>query len=49
MKKTKEKQFTEMICDKCGYEWTTASEKANVTCPNCLLKVKKIKKGGKTK
>lgn len=27
-------------CTHCDYEWTTLSKKQNVTCPDCLLKVK---------
>ena len=26
-------------CPNCEYEWTTLSEKRNVTCPDCLRKV----------
>jgi predicted Zn-ribbon and HTH transcriptional regulator len=33
-----------MKCNKCGYEWNTLSDKMFVSCPNCLLKVKKEEK-----
>lgn len=33
-----------MKCDKCGYEWETKSSHLFVSCPNCLQKVKNIKK-----
>jgi len=41
-KKTLEK--TEIICDKCGYEWTTLSSMIMVTCPSCLSKVRRCGK-----
>jgi len=30
-----------MKCNKCNYEWETKSKLENVSCPNCLSKVKK--------
>jgi len=33
-----------MKCPKCKYEWDTHSERMFVTCPNCLLKVKREEK-----
>jgi len=30
----------EIKCSHCGYEWITASEKLNVSCPSCLNKTK---------
>lgn len=29
-------------CHSCNYEWNTGSDKANVSCPDCLLKTLNI-------
>jgi len=37
-------KVTKMKCLKCGYKWETLSQMMYVSCPNCLYKVKKVKK-----
>jgi Zn finger protein HypA/HybF involved in hydrogenase expression len=39
----KEIRPRKMKC-KCGYEWTTMSDKKYVTCPNCLNKTIGVKR-----
>lgn len=34
-------------CPYCKYEWKTKSEMFNITCPNCLRKIRVVKNGNK--
>jgi len=43
------KKSNKIICNHCGYEWITASEKIYVSCPSCLKKVKQEIKINKQK